>query len=734
MSLFTELQRRNVLRVGAAYLVVGWLLTEVLTTILPTLGAPDWVARAVILSFAFGFVPIVVLSWIYELTPGGIMKELEPDGENAGRMAPIGKLDYLAIAGVLVGVIGIAIFAASQAPDDIETPASEVSEKSVAVLPFVNMSKDADNEYFSDGLTETLLNMLAQMPDLKVAARTSSFAFKGKNINIREIAKALQVSHILEGSVQQAGSRVRVTAQLIRAADGYHVWSENFDRNSDDIFGIQDEIALRVGQALSASLLGTADTRLFAGAGTDDPDAYDLYLQALKQRATFSYGGLEAAEKLLKGALATDPNFLAAKTELAINYLHQLETGLMHQDDAFAAVSATADQVLAESPENITARAILAYVRAVSSHSEAALMAIPDAILELESLVAEDPRDLEVRLLLTKLLTGTQQTEKALQIQREALELDPYNSRIHFQIGTLYLDLGQLEEARTSLRSSLEIEPSQPNAYLQLGVVALKLGDGVEYLQQCLKAMEVDPRDHEIPGLIAEFLYQLGLVEEANDFRNRVLAIAPTSATAYRIDMLRAISLHDEAASVAVARRAIESNIEDRQFAYAGAVQHLLRTAIRNGSLQQEIAYLEQQAPGILDIDAAAVPAKFMRAQQVAFDAWYTTLPREELLRRVAKIQEITAFYGMDLLKEPDARVSVMALQGNVDDAVEVALAEVFVRSVLTHPNWRERFSQAQYREFVARPQIQSAMRSWEAEENAVRERVKNYLLDLSAA
>ncbi|MDH5621011.1 MAG: tetratricopeptide repeat protein [Gammaproteobacteria bacterium] len=735
MSLVTELQRRNVLRVGAAYLVVGWLLTEVLTTILPTLGAPDWVARAVILCFAFGFVPVVVLAWIYELTPGGIRKDVVPDGEDARRMVPVGKLDYLAIAGVLTGVVAAAIFAASQqAPDDAETAVSGISEKSVAVLPFVNMSKDADNEYFSDGLTETLLNMLAQIPDLKVAARTSSFAFKGKNINIREIARALQVSHVLEGSVQQAGSRVRVTAQLIRATDGYHVWSKNFDRDSDDIFGIQDEIALRVGQALSESLLGAADARLFAGAGTDDVDAYDLYLQALKQRATFSYGGLEAAEKLLKGALATDPNFLAAKTELASNYLHQLDTGLMHQDDAFAAVTATAEQVFVESPENVAARAILAYVRAVSSHSESALMAIPDAILELESLLAEDPQDYEVRLLLTKLLRGTQQTEKALQVQREALELDPYNARIHFQMGALYLELGQLENARASLQSSLEIEPSQPNAYLQLGVVALKLGDGVDYLQQCLKAMEVDPRDHEIPGLIAEFLYQLGLVEEANDFSNRVLAIAPTSATAYRIEMLRAISLQDEAAGVAVARRAIENNVEDRQFAYAGAVQYLLRTAIRNGSLAQETAYLEQQAPGILDIDATAVPVKFMHAQQVAFDAWYTMLPREELLRRVARIQEIAAFYGMDLLKEPDARVSVMALQGNVDDAVELALSEVFVRSVLTHPNWRERFSQAQYKEFVARPRVQSALQSWEAEENAVRERVKNYLLDLSAA
>ena len=287
MSLFTELQRRNVLRVAAAYLVVGWLLTEVLTTILPTLGAPGWVAKAVILSFAFGFIPAVVLSWVYELTPEGIRKEADINRDGPGRVA-VGKLDYITIVGVVLAVVFIAFFSASQSPEDSDTAAMTISNESVAVLPFVNMSNDKDNEYFSDGLTETLLHMLAQIPGLKVAARTSSFAFKGRNMDIREIADALQVAHILEGSVQQSGNRVRITAQLIRASDGYHVWSESFDRNSDDIFGIQDEIASKVGSALSASLLGTGEETAVAGIGTENPDAYDLYLQALKQRETFS--------------------------------------------------------------------------------------------------------------------------------------------------------------------------------------------------------------------------------------------------------------------------------------------------------------------------------------------------------------------------------------------------------------------------------------------------------------
>ena len=175
------------------------------------------------------------------------------------------------------------------------------------------MSNDKDNEYFSDGLTETLLHMLAQVPELKVAARTSSFAFKGQSLNIREIAAALGVAHVLEGSVQRQGDRVRITAQLIRASDGFHVWSESYDRTLDDIFGIQDEIATRVGDALSASLLGVDGERQLAGVQTTNPDAYDLYMQARKARQTFSFGGLRAAEDLLKGALLIDPDFLTPR-------------------------------------------------------------------------------------------------------------------------------------------------------------------------------------------------------------------------------------------------------------------------------------------------------------------------------------------------------------------------------------------------------------------------------------
>ena len=639
----------------------------------------------------------------------------------------------MTIAGVAAAVIFISIFSARQSPQDVVISEATVSNESVAILPFVNMSNDEDNEYFSDGLTETLLHMLAQIPGLKVAARTSSFAFKGKNMDIREIADALQVAHVLEGSVQQAGNRVRITAQLIRAADGFHVWSESFDRDIDDIFAIHDEIATKVGGALSASLLGEGGSSL-AGVDTENPDAYDLYLQALRERATFSYGGLQAAEAMLKGALTIDSNFLDAKTELAGNYLLQHETGLMDQDDAFTAALAITDQVLAVRPDDASARGIQLFARAAPHSRAGSADVIFDAVRQLEGLVAEHPSNYQVRILLTRLLQGLKQLDKALALQLDALHRDPYNARIHYEVGSLYLELDQIAEARTALQKSLEIEPLQPNAYMRLARAALQSGDGVDYLRLHLEAMVVDPKDHEIPGIIASFLYRLGLIEEGDDFRNRVIAIAPTSEVAYRIDLLRAINTNDEAVGLAIARRAIEDDIDDRQFSYGGAVQYLLRSAARRGTVAQESAYLEQHAPGIFDIDAPSSLAKYRTAQRAAVDAWYTTLPRDELFQRIEKIREIAAAFGLDPLDDPRAQVSVSAMRGNTETAITVALADVFTQPVIMNLGWRDNYAQAQFAEFVDDPRVQSAMQRWENDESALREKLKSYLADLSAS
>lgn len=734
MSLVNELKRRNVLRVAAAYLVVGWLLTEVLTTILPTLGAPEWMARAVILIFAFGFIPTVILSWVYEITPEGIKREKDLNRDPADDRGKVKKLDYITIAGVILAIVFFASFSARQPPDEDLVAELTISNESVAVLPFVNMSKNDDNEYFSDGLTETLLHMLAQYPDLKVAARTSSFAFKGKNKDIREIANALQVAHILEGSVQQVGDRVRITVQLIRAVDGFHVWSEIYDRTIDDIFAIQDEIAIKVGGALSASILGPAGGGKVASISTSDLDAYDLYLQARRERATFSFGGLLAAEELLKGALTIDPDFLEAKNELATNYLDQANTGLMNQKDAFTTAIAITDQVLSVRPADAAARAIQLFVELSSFSGSDDSNAVFKKLLELENIVAEHPAEYQARVQLTQVLQSLQQPEKALRLQLDALERDPYNPRIFFEIGSLYRELGQLDDARTALNTSIEIEPNQPNAYLRLAMIALLEGDGIDFLRQNLKSLAVDPRDHEIPGFIAAFLYQLGLIAEGDDFQRRVNAIAPTSEIAYRIELLRAINTFDEEGSLASARRAIEDDIDDRQFAYGGAVQYLLRYAARTGTVVQVSDYLERQAPGILDMDADPIPNKFRNAQQVAFDAWYTTLSHEELMRRLDKALEFATRFGIDIKDDPEVHVRVLVMQGEIDQAIDIAIADFFTQPVINHLGWRDEFALAQFSEFNQDPRIIAAMQNWEKEEEALRDGVRSFLADLSSS
>jgi len=246
MSLFAELKRRNVFKVGAAYVVMAWLLAQVVDVFLDNFGAPEWVIKTVLLLLVAGFPLALFFAWAFELTPEGIKKEKDVDRSQSITRETGRKLDFL-IIGILV--IALAYFALDKfvlttgdtAPGSAAvTETAPTDEKSIAVLPFVNMSDDAGNEYFSDGISEEILNALAKVPELQVAGRTSSFAFKGENQDLRKIGEALGVNNILEGSVRKAGDKVRITAQLIRVDNGFHLWSESYDRKLTDVFAIQN--------------------------------------------------------------------------------------------------------------------------------------------------------------------------------------------------------------------------------------------------------------------------------------------------------------------------------------------------------------------------------------------------------------------------------------------------------------------------------------------------------------
>jgi TolB-like protein len=282
VSLFGELKRRNFLRVAAAYVIVAWVIVQVIVTLRELFPAtPLWIGQTLIVLLALGVVPILLFAWFYELTPEGFKRDDEVGGDRSYADAVGRRLIYVTVAAVVVEVV---LFAWTREADE---PAAEapktlqlIAANSVAVLPFVNMSADPHNEYFSDGLSETLFHLLAQVRDLKVAARTSSFAFKGKDTNMRDIGSALGVAHVLEGSVQRAGDHIRITAQLIRVSDGFHAWSGNYDRELTDIFAIQDEIAEQVGVELLANILNPTESSRRRAVDTSSFKAYDFYLQA----------------------------------------------------------------------------------------------------------------------------------------------------------------------------------------------------------------------------------------------------------------------------------------------------------------------------------------------------------------------------------------------------------------------------------------------------------------------
>ncbi len=731
MPLFDELQRRNVLRVVFAYLVVGWLLTEVLTTVLPELGAPAWASRTVILVFALGFIPVAVLSWIYEFTPEGIKRDADVVSEGGKRRKTRG-FDYAVITAVTILILVIAVLGARTTVDELPV-ASGVSSASVAVLPFVNMTGDARNDYFSDGMTETLLHMLAQIPDLQVAARTSSFAFKDQTRTVGEIAEMLGVAHILEGSVQLANNRVRVTAQLIRAVDGFHVWSQNYDRDFDDIFRIQDEIAREVGMSLSASLLGSEAAPEIKPVGTENPDAYDLYLQALGERVTYSYRGLQAAESLLKGALATDPDFLDAKTELAINYMHQANTGLMGREESIALCSAMTQQVLDVKPDDPLANAINIFGGVLGHSERTGPEQTRAAIDELTRLTAENPDIYEIRMLLSDLLRIFRQYDRALLVNLEGLQREPFNARIHYELGTLYSLMDRPGDARNALTKSLEIEPRQPNAYMHLARVSARTGDTVDIVRHMLRAFELDPSDHELPGALAMFLYELRLVEEGDDFRDLVNAIAPTSDMSYQLALRRTIATDDAAESVEVAKRIVEEDVGDRHSVFSEAVRVLMNSAAAEGTVDEMTAYLEQRAPGVFDTGAESLPPKYRAAQIAALDAWYVALPRDEMLGRLADIIKAAREFGFDPMDDPTARLGIHALRGETEQGVDVAMNDIFSKAVTADLRWRERLDGAQYRDIIAEPRVAAALERWQSEYEEAREAVRAYLAELSA-
>jgi len=458
LSIFEELKRRNVIKVAIAYVVVAWLVLQFSDVILNNIEAPGWVFRVIMLLLGIGFALAMFFAWAFEMTPEGIKREHEVDRSQSITQQTGRKLDFL-----IIGVMGVAlayfiwearfsesIQSATTDPVVIsqntdlagDEPAEISNEKSIAVLPFVNMSSDPEQEYFSDGLSEEILNLLAKIDGLKVIGRTSSFAFKGKNEDLRDIGKALGVTTVLEGSVRKSGDRVRVTAQLIDVSDGSHLWSNTYDRTLTDIFAVQDDVAAEILAALQVHV-AAAPKR---GRPTENPEAYSLLLKA--RAPISSFDGI-SAEPFLRKAIELDPEFAEAYELLALSFWLQSGQG-MEIAEQREHMRAAAAKALSIDPNLLFAQALFeaGKIEDYSYFKE---------IQAFERVVREDPSHEEALSALIYDLLFVGYFAEALGLAERVVQFNPLSATAHFQLHRALKSTGRRSEALESLRDAEQL-------------------------------------------------------------------------------------------------------------------------------------------------------------------------------------------------------------------------------------------------------------------------------------
>jgi TolB-like protein/Flp pilus assembly protein TadD len=497
MSILSELRRRNVFRVAALYLVACWVLLQVAELLFGALDVPPWSLRLLLGLLLLGLPLALIFAWVYELTPEGVKREHEVE-RNASITRETGRKINVLIVGLLIVAIGLLAWGqlgtrkdrAATSPETdtpavaqpaAATQAPPVSALSIAVLPFVNMSDDRSNEYFSDGLTEELLNLLARIPELKVIARTSSFAYKGKEAKISDIARELQVAHVLEGSVRKSGDRVRITAQLIRTSDSTHLWSQSYDRTVQDIFAVQDEIAGQVVDSLKVRLLG-ADHKPVQAGGTNDARAYEAYLRGryeLNKGESQEY--LRAALGAFDEALALDPSFAQAHASRSSVLQALTRNAYLPFAEGFAQARAAAERAVELAPDTSDAYAALGRLAIGADwdwqESEAAL----HRALEL------NPSNAAAHITLANLLSGLGRTSEALAAARQAVSVDPLALAGIQTLAFVSYDARKYDEARTLARQVATLDPARPRLHYLFGLMDLATGEPQSAAVACEK-------------------------------------------------------------------------------------------------------------------------------------------------------------------------------------------------------------------------------------------------------
>lgn len=498
---FEELKRRNVPKSTLAYLVVAWVLIQVFTTLLPIVDAPEWVLKGLTLLLAIGLPIWIVVSWIYNLSPEGITKTTRVADDELVRKNTNKRLNAFLIAGLSLAVIVMGLKLTNVL--DFSTK----DRLAIAVMPFVNISGDSEQEYFSDGLSEELINKLALTPQLKVIGRTSSFSFKGKNVDLRQIGEMLGAAYLLEGSVRRAGNKLRITAQLINAADGFQLFSNTFDRELKDIFAIQDEIAMAILDAIKIKLLKSEEEAFFRKY-TENNEAYQLYLKGRYFKNRFTPDALLKAIEYFDAAIALEPSYAIAYAEKAFCYSSLRDFKWMPSDQTLPQALEAAERSIALDAD--IAESQLAIGRILLHYR----WNVRDALAAFRKAVAINPNSAEAQVQIGFCLSLMGKHEEAVSRARIAENLDPLSLLNLFFTTLIHSQAGEFETVSRNGQKLIELEPNFYGGHLWAGMGYLKAGRNEDAIREIELAAKLNPGSFTL-GYLASMHALVGDKERA---------------------------------------------------------------------------------------------------------------------------------------------------------------------------------------------------------------------------
>ena len=646
MTLFAELKRRNVFRVGTAYVVVSWLLLQVVDVVTPILELPEWAPKLILLIITMGFIPAVLFAWAFELTPEGVKREKDIDRSTSVTRRTGQKLNRVIISVLILAVLIMVVervwIAGAEVPapvaqvdtatEPVQPPATATTppipaEKSIAVLPFANRSAGAENtQFFSDGIHDDLLTMLSKIHEIKVISRTSVMAYRDTTKNMREIGNELGVRNLLDGGVQQAGDQVRINVQLIDAQTDQHLWAETYDRKvtTRNIFEIQGAIARAIASALETTLT-TAEDDSLGKAPTGNLEAYRAVLLSRQLTRSSGFESFSRSNEYARKAIKLDPKYADAHLALALSLTQGINTGAVTVDEAGAEISTAINTAMSLMPDYDEAWSALGHYQA-SAGTEGAEES-------LEKAMQLNPDNAQTLYAYGSMLYGTQRPQEALPLLLKAGELDPLSVNALFALARTYEMLEQYEEARGTFARIREVDPSSPMGYAPNSGPYFLQGHLDQALYWLRKGLAIDPRDFENGGWLVFVNDSLEDYTAAQEWTNWLDSWVTNQPQPMAMQARHHYLTGNFETAVQYSNLALNLGLPDR-WGSDGVFMRIKRDeALANGDPESGIDVFRAQHPGLFDAEPEITSTNLLQAVDLAL--LLKMLGRTEEMQRV---------------------------------------------------------------------------------------------------